>query len=72
MGLFYVRDRGTVSFLTVAPFKINGLMRTMWLLPKAKPSVSQCYQHGHVVLTKRNPKEIEYWCHKTGQSESAF
>lgn len=32
-------------------------MRTVCLLPKAKLSVSQCYQHDHVVLTKRNPKD---------------
>lgn len=28
-GLFYVRDRGGVCFLTVAPFKMNGLMKTL-------------------------------------------
>lgn len=60
MGLFYVKDRGTVCFLTVAPFKINGLMKTVCLLPKAKLDISQRYQHNRAVLTKKSQRQIEY------------
>lgn len=35
-GLFSVKDRGTVCFLTVAPFKINGLMKTVCLHRKPR------------------------------------
>lgn len=57
MGLFYVRDRGTVFFLTVAPFKINGFMKTVCFFRKAELSISQCYQHNRAALTKKNPKD---------------
>lgn len=60
MRLFYVRDRGSVCFLTVVPFKINGLMKTVCLLPEAKLNISQCYQHNRAVRTKKSQRQSEY------------
>lgn len=58
-GLFYVRDRGGVCFLTVAPFKMNGLMKTSCLRPEKRPSysMSPCYrQHDRGAPTKEIPE----------------
>lgn len=46
-------------------------MKTVCLLPKAKLDISQCYQHNCAVLTKKSQRQIEYWCHNTGESEAA-
>lgn len=56
MSLFYVRDEGAVLYVTVAPFKMNGLMRTMCLLTKAKLNISQCYQHNRATPHKEVQK----------------
>lgn len=47
-------------------------MKTVCLLPKAKLHISQCYQHNRAVLTKKSQRQIEYWCHNTGESESVL
>lgn len=66
--LFYVRDRGSVCFLTVAPFKINGFMRTVCLPPKAKLKICQCYQqHNSEVLTLESKRQSEFWCHNRAE-----
>lgn len=56
MGLFYVRDRGTVFFLTVAPFKINGFMKTVCFFRKPS-SVSVSVTSIIVLRWQRNPKD---------------
>lgn len=55
-GLFYVRDRGTVCFLTVAPFKINGLMKTLCLCWKPN-SISVNVTSIIALRWQRNPKD---------------
>lgn len=53
-GLSYVKDRGTVCFLTVAPFKINGLMKTLCLHWKPR-SISASVTSIMVLVWQRNP-----------------
>lgn len=57
MCLVYVWDRGALWSLTVAPFKINGLMKTVCLLPTAGLSISQRQQRRCAELTKKNTRD---------------
>lgn len=59
-GLFYVRDRGGVCFLTVAPFKMNGLMKTSCLRPeKGRATVSTRVTAS--MIAPRRQKKSQRW-----------